>query len=110
MTLTEAREAINRIHDGDYNLTDDMREDLRRLHDSVDEQAGMAAYWERHDKALADLSSKFDDFRRTYVNNVLTGQAAIDAHEYDMRHDDLAPAPSAKELIDRMYTVENLTR
>ena len=103
MTLTEAREAINRIHDGDYNLTDDMREDLRRLHDSVDEQAGMEAYWERHDKALADLSSKFDDFRRTYVNNVLTGRAAIDAH-------DLAPAPSAKELIDRMYTVENLTR
>lgn len=108
MTLKEAREAIDRIHDGDYNLTDDMREDLRRLHDSVDEQSGMEEYWKRNDEKLAALSQKFDDFRRDYVQNVLTGRAAVEAHGRDMRNNDIEREPSTREYIDRMFTNETI--
>lgn len=110
MTIKEARDAIDRLHDADYNLTEDMREDLRRLHDSVDEQEGMESYWKRHDEELANLSRKFDDFRRDYVNFSLTGRAAVEAHERDMRGDDFEEKPSNRELIGRMFTSEHIGR
>ena len=41
MKLSEAREFIDKLYNSEDGFTDDMREDLRRLHDSEDEQEGV---------------------------------------------------------------------
>lgn len=55
MKLSEAREFIDRLYNSEDGMTDDMREDLRRLHDSEDEQEGMEHYWK-------EMSDKWTEF------------------------------------------------
>lgn len=105
MKISEARDFIDRLYDAEGGMTEDMREDLRRLHDSEDEQEGMDAYWKRHEEKLDALSNQFNDFRKAYVEQLLTPREARRAHERDLRDDDFSietAAEKAKRLLDNI--------
>lgn len=82
MTMQEARALLARIDSSD-NLTDDMREDIRKALDSADESIGMSEKLDGIDGALAAFRNEFKQFQRDYVETALTAEG----HAQDARRD-----------------------
>lgn len=113
MKLSEAREFIDRLYNSEDGMTDDMREDLRRLHDSEDEQEGMERYWKEMSDKMDGISNKMDgisnafrDFKRDYVTRVLTGRDAVKKHVEDLKDDDFDNIEDETEKIKSIFNEE----
>ena len=106
MKLGEAREFIDRLYNSEDGMTDDMREDLRRLHDSEDEQEGMERYWKEMSDKMDAISSAFRDFKRDYVDRVLTAREAVRKHAEDLRGDDFDDVKDETEKIKAIFNEE----
>lgn len=105
MKLSEAREFIDRLYNSEDGMTDDMREDLRRLHDSEDEQEGMERYWKEMSDKMDGISNAFKDFKRDYVTRVLTGREAVNKHVEDLK-DDFDDIKDETEKIKSIFNEE----
>ena len=106
MKLSEAREFIDRLYNSEDGMTDDMREDLRRLHDSEDEQEGMERYWKEISDKMDGISNAFRDFKRDYVTGVLTGREAVKKHVEDLKDDDFDDIKDETEKIKSIFNEE----
>lgn len=106
MKLSEAREFIDRLYNSEDGMTDDMREDLRRLHDSEDEQEGMERYWKEMSDKMDEISNAFKDFKRDYVTWVLTGRDAVRKHVEDLKDDDFDDIKDETEKIKSIFNEE----
>lgn len=76
VTLSEAPE-----------LTDDMKEDLRKFIDSLDESAGEYDRLKELEDGVREMREDFKDFRRNYVDKVVTTDNAEESHRRDARRD-----------------------
>ena len=106
MKLSEAREFIDRLYNSEDGMTDDMREDLRRLHDSEDEQEGMERYWKEMSDKMDGISNAFKDFKRDYVTRVLTGRDAVRKYVEDLKDDDFDDVKDETEKIKSIFNEE----
>ena len=106
MKLSEAREFIDKLYNSEDGFTGDMREDLRRLHDSEDEQEGMERYFKEMSDKMDGISNAFKDFKRDYVTCVLTGRDAVRKHVEDLKDDDFDDIKDETEKIKSIFNEE----
>lgn len=88
VTLSEAPE-----------LTDDMKEDLRKFIDSLDESAGEYDRLKELENNVRGMREEFKDFRRDYVDKVVTRDNVEESHKRDARRDGRDEWKREKESI-----------
>lgn len=114
MTREEEKALIDKILN-DERLTDDMKEDLRKLKDSYNEQKGAEdepekeiGDWEKlvseRDEAIRERDEaieKFKDVKEKYIRRIITPEKALELHEKDYESGDFdnIPEKSKKEDI-----------
>lgn len=106
MTREEEKDLLDKIL-SDERLTDDMKEDLRKLKDSYNEQKGAedekAEEVKEHDideweklvnerdnayKERDEAISKFKDIKEKYIRRIITPENAMELHEKDYNNGD----------------------
>lgn len=102
MTREEEKDLLDKIL-SDERLTDDMKEDLRKLKDSYNEQKGAEDEVKEHDideweklvnerdnayKERDEAMSKFKDIKEKYIRRIITPEKAMELHEKDYNNGD----------------------
>lgn len=106
MTREEEKALIDKILN-DERLTDDMKEDLRKLKDSYNEEKGAEGEpekeigdWEKlvseRDEAIRERDEaieKFKDVKEKYIRRIITPEKALELHEKDYEYGDFDNIP-----------------
>lgn len=102
MTREEEKDLLDKIL-SDERLTDDMKEDLRKLKDSYNEQKGAEDEVKEHDideweklvnerdnayKERDEAMNKFKDIKEKYIRRIITPEKAMELHEKDYNNGD----------------------
>lgn len=127
MTREEEKELLDKIL-SDERLTDDMKEDLRKLKDSYNEQKGAedekseevkehdVDEWEQlvneRDNAYKERDeaiSKFKDIKEKYIRRIITPEKAMEMHEKDYNSDDFEDIPG-KTKKEEIFEEEEIVK
>lgn len=106
MTREEEKALLDKILN-DERLTDDMKEDLRKLKDSYNEQKGAKGEpekeigdWEKlvneRDEAIRERDEaieKFKDVKEKYIRRIITPEKDLELHEKDYKDGDFEDIP-----------------
>lgn len=113
MTREEEKALLDKILN-DERLTDVMKEDLRKLKDSYNEQKGAEdesekeiGDWEKlvneRDEAIRERDEaieKFKDVKEKYIRRIITPEKALELHEKDYKDGDFEDIPKEIEKED----------
>lgn len=113
MTRKEEKALLDKILN-DERLTDDMKEDLRKLKDSYNEQKGAEGEpekeigdWENlvneRDEAIRERDEaieKFKDVKEKYIRRIITPEKALELHEKDYKDGDFEDIPKETKKED----------
>ena len=121
MTREEEKAQLDKIL-SDERLTNDMKEDLRKLKDSYNEQKGAedekgeeekeheVDEWEKlvneRDNAYKERDeamSKFKDIKEKYIRRIITPEKAMEMHEKDYNSndfEDIADKTKKEEIFE----------
>lgn len=127
MTREEEKELLDKIL-SDERLSDDMKEDLRKLKDSYNEQKGAedekseevkehdVDEWEQlvneRDNAYKERDeaiSKFKDIKEKYIRRIITPEKTMEMHEKDYNSDDFEDIPG-KTKKEEIFEEEEIVK
>lgn len=127
MTREEEKELLDKIL-SDERLMDDMKEDLRKLKESYNEQKGAedekseevkehdVDEWEQlvneRDNAYKERDeaiSKFKDIKEKYIRRIITPEKAMEMHEKDYNSDDFEDIPG-KTKKEEIFEEEEIVK
>lgn len=105
MDYSKVREYIVALSENP-ELTEDMRNDLKKFIDELDESAGEYDRLKAMEDGIAGMREDFKDFRRDYVDKILTRENMEESHRKDARRDGRDEWKTEKEDIFEEEVIE----